>query len=95
MRGGGGAMSLKIRYTRHAEQKFDVLRRHGFEVRREQVEETLRIPEAIIPQEGGRFIAQRAISRRHLLRVVYREEGETKVVITFYPARRGRYEGRV
>ncbi|GIX46978.1 MAG: DUF4258 domain-containing protein [Candidatus Tectimicrobiota bacterium] len=86
---------MKVRYTRHAEQKFEVLRRHGFEVKKEPVEETLRQPQAVIPQERGRFIAQRTVSDRHLLRVVYREEGETKVVITFYPVRRERYEGRI
>jgi len=86
---------MKIRYTRHAEQKFEVLKRQELEVKRSQVEKTLRAPEAVSPQESGRFIAQKAISERHVLRVVYREEGETKVVITFYPARRERYADRV
>jgi hypothetical protein len=38
------------------------------------------------------MIAQRAITDRHVLRVVYREEGDSRVVITFYPGRRMRYE---
>ncbi|MEM3433751.1 MAG: hypothetical protein QXI12_08860 [Candidatus Methanomethyliaceae archaeon] len=88
-------MTVTIRYTRHAEQKLEILKHHGFEVKQEQVEETLCSPEAVFPQEGGRFIAQKAISERHLLRVVYRQEGETKVIITFYPARRERYESRL
>jgi len=86
---------MQIRYTRHAEQKFELLKRHGLEVTREQIEQTLLSPEAVLPQERGRWVAQRAISERHLLRVVYREEDDAKVVITFYPARRERYEGHL
>ena len=81
-----------IGYTRHAREKFEVLKRHGFEVTSDQVEETVLNPERVISQPGDRFIAQKGISERHVLRVVYREEGETRVVITFYPGRRERYE---
>jgi hypothetical protein len=79
-------------YTRHARGKFAVLKRHGFEVTADQVEETVSKPDKVIPQPGGRFIAQKGITERLVLRVVYREEGETRVVITFYPGRRERYE---
>jgi len=57
-----------------------------------QVADTVLNPEKVIAQPGGRFIAQKRITERHVLRVVYREEGETRVVITFYPGRRERYE---
>ncbi len=79
-------------YTKHAEDKFEVLRRHGFAVTHTQVDETVFNPERVIPQPGGRFVAQRGISEQHVLRVVYREDGDTRVVITFYPGRRERYE---
>ncbi|MBL7073655.1 DUF4258 domain-containing protein [candidate division KSB1 bacterium] len=81
-----------IDYTRHARNKFDILKRHGFEVTPDQVEETVLNPEKVIPQPGGRFIAQKGITERHVLRAVYREEEETRKVITFYPGRRERYE---
>lgn len=81
-----------IIYTRHATEKFEVLKRHGFEVTREQVEETLAAPDLVIPQAKGRMIAQRRITDRHVLRVVYRQKGKDRVVITFYPGRRERYE---
>jgi len=84
---------MKLRYARHAGQKFKGLKRHGFEVTQEQVEETLQSPEAVFPQEGGQFIAQKTVSERHLLWVVFRAKGEVKVVITFYPAQC--YENRV
>ena len=38
------------------------------------------------------MIAQRRITDRHVLGVVYRQEVKDRVVITFYPGRRGRYE---
>jgi len=57
-----------------------VLSHHGFPVTPEQVEETLRSPDARFTQPGGRFVAQKAISERHVLRVVYREEDGMKVV---------------
>jgi len=81
-----------VDYTRHARGKFEVLKRYGFEVTSDLVEETVLSPEKVIPQPGGRFIAQKGITERHVLRVVYREEGETRVIITFYPGRRERYE---
>lgn len=81
-----------VDYTHHARGKFEVLKRHGFEITSDQVEETILAPDKVIPQSGGRFIAQKRITPRHVLRVVYREEGETHVVITFYPGRRERYE---
>ena len=82
----------KIIYTKHAQEKFELLHRHGFVVSEEQVEAVIANPEATTPQGGGRTLAQRRVSDRHLLRVIYREEGAGKVVITFYPARRERYE---
>lgn len=84
-----------IVYTRHAEEKFNVLKRHGFEVTREQVEETLTAPDLLIPQTKERMIAQKGITARHALRVVYRQEGDKQVVITFYPGRRERYEANL
>lgn len=83
---------MDAEYTRHARSKFAVLKRHGFDVTPGQVEDTVLHPEKVIAQPGGRLIAQRGITEGHVLRVVYREEGERRVVITFYPGRRERYE---
>ena len=82
----------ELKYTHHAEQKFLVLKRHGFAVTAEQVEETVLHPDRVISQTGGRFIAQRSITARHVLRVIYRMEMNNPVVITFYPGWKERYE---
>ena len=86
---------LRVVFTRHAEGKFDVLERHGFSVSRSRVVDTLLDPDAVLPGTKGRRIAQKRVSEHHVLRVVYREEGEELVVITFYPGRRKYYEGQV
>ena len=86
---------LQVVFTRHAEAKFDVLEQHGFSVERSQVVDTLLEPDVVSPAVKGRWIAQKRISEHHVLRVVYREEGEELVVITFYPGRREYYEGQV
>ena len=82
---------MAIRFTRHAREKFSILARHNFVITEADVIETLTTPDRI---EGDRYppTAQRAISDRHVLRVVYRTEGEDTIVITFYPGRRQRYE---
>jgi hypothetical protein len=82
----------KIHYTNHARAKFALLQRYGFEITMDQVTETVLNPDKVFLQSGGRYIAQKTITERHVLRVVYREEGEARTVITFYPGRRERYE---
>jgi hypothetical protein len=86
---------IRVAYTHHARVKFDLLEQHGFVVTPEQVEDTVLNPEKVTPQPGGRWIAQKGITEQHLLRVVYRQEGDRRVVITFYPGRRQRYEGQL
>lgn len=85
----------EIKYTRHAREKFVVFERHGFEVTGEQVKAAIRNPDQVFSQSGGRFIAQKGITERHVLRVVYRKEEDEYIVITFYPGRRERYESNL
>ena len=88
-------MAKKIVYGTHAEEKFEILRRHGFVVSKRQVRETLQRPDKVEEGFRGRKVAQRRISEKHVLRVVY-EEGQKEIgVVTFYPGRRSRYESSV
>jgi hypothetical protein len=86
---------MAVRYTRHALEKFELLAQHGFPITRQQVEGTVLHPERVESQSADRYMAQTAITPRHLLRVIYRIEGSDQVVITFYPGRRQRYEGPI
>jgi hypothetical protein len=83
---------VRIEFTGHAERKFELLRLHGFPLRREQVEQMVQKPDRVFAQPDGTWIAQRIIGERHVLRVVFRESPGARVVITFYPGRRSRYE---
>ena len=88
-------MAKKIVYGSHAQEKFEILRRHGFVVSKRQVRETLRRPDKVEEGFRGRKVAQRRISEKHVLRVVY-EEGQREIrVVTFYPGRRSRYESSI
>jgi hypothetical protein len=83
---------MAIRFTHHARWKFAMLARHGFSVTEEQVIQTLQTPDRL-EMDRVPYIAQRVLNDRHVLRVVFRKEGDDDVVITFYPGRRDRYEG--
>lgn len=64
--------------------------RHGFRVTPAQVEDTVLRPVGVVPQPGERYSAQKAIAERHVLRVIARVTGSTRVVITCSPGRRAR-----
>jgi hypothetical protein len=87
-------MSRAIRFTRHARGKFDILAEYGYPIAEEQVRDTLLSPDRIEDHQSEQ-IAQKRITNTHVLRVVYRLEGEEMIVITFYPGRRQRYEDNV
>jgi len=84
-------MSKAVRFTRHAEQKFGDLAEIGFIVTKEQVIDVVTNPE-FLNQTVHPPIAQKPVSKNHLLRVVFVEDSDGILVITFYPARRDRYE---
>jgi len=84
-------MVKPVRFTRHAQQKFTDLARLGFIITPEQVLEALRNPEHV-DTDLDPPVAQRAISDRHLVRVVFVENENELRIVTFYPARRERYE---
>ncbi|MCS6909394.1 MAG: DUF4258 domain-containing protein [Anaerolineales bacterium] len=82
---------MAVRFTQHARDKFALLARHGFLVTEEQVVATLVSPDKI-DYDLTPPVAQKALTERHVLRVVFREEQGDLVVVTFYPGRRQRYE---
>ncbi len=83
---------MAIVYTAHAELKFKIFKNHGVLITKRQVEDTILRPDERTKGRKGRLVAQRVMDERHVLRVIY-EEKEDLEVITFYPARRKRYEG--
>lgn len=82
---------MQICFTRHANDKSGVLARHGWSISREQVENTVRNPAYLDRSRAPLRIAQSPLDETHVLRVVYREEQDTMVIITFYPGRKSQY----
>lgn len=88
--------SAKIEFTRHASEKFNLFRRHGLKINKKLIKETVRKPE--LEDNESRKPLKIAISKfgdKHYLRVIYKEEGNARKIITFYPARKGRYESKI
>lgn len=87
---------MKIRYTRHALEKFKVLERHGVRVRKSFVSQTIESPELEDNVLRAPLkIAVGKIDEDHYLRIIYKQEKKVRVIITFFPVRKGRYEGEI
>jgi hypothetical protein len=82
---------MAIRFKEHANEKVKILRRHGMRLTRKSVEDTMKRSDRVVQGLGGRQIAERSLDETHLLRIVFIREGANVLMITVYPARRGRY----
>ncbi|MHA1711125.1 MAG: hypothetical protein ACTSUS_03525 [Candidatus Freyarchaeota archaeon] len=80
----------KVRFTGHAREKFDLVRRYGFDLDRRKVIEAVWNPDRL-DVRGDQRLALKALDERYALRVAYEERKGYLVVITFYPARQDRY----
>ena len=83
---------MTIKFTKHAEDKFEVLRRHGVKISKEKVSGTIRKPDVLNRSRILLIIAQGEFYKRRVLRVVYKIEEGIILVITFYPGRKTQYE---
>lgn len=81
-----------VRFSQHAIVKLEVLKAHGVKIDEELIRSTVTYPERVRQGYRGRQIAERAVAPDHIVRVVYEERPQEIFVITFYPARRGRYD---
>jgi len=80
----------KVKFTKHAIVKFEVVKHYGFEISNKQVIETVLNPERL-DKRDNQYFAIKIINSKHALRVVYEKRKGYLVVITFYPVRRERY----
>jgi len=76
-----------ISYTNYANEKFEILRRHGFMVERASVKQVLELPDSVDTSRKPLVFAERKLDTRYTLRVVFRQEGNASRVVTFYPMR--------
>jgi hypothetical protein len=82
----------RIVFSSHAENKFDILKGHGFDVSKNTIISTLERPDKLESGYRGRRIAQKILDERHIIRVIFEDLPTILRVLTFYPGRRERYE---
>jgi hypothetical protein len=80
----------KIRFTKHAREKFEFVKHYGFEIDESKVVEAIINPTRV-DRKNAQYFAVKAINAKYALRVVYEKRKDYLVVITFYPVRRERY----
>ncbi|KKU59350.1 MAG: hypothetical protein UX81_C0010G0013 [Parcubacteria group bacterium GW2011_GWA2_47_12] len=83
---------MKIRFTKHALEKFEVLKQHRILVSRNRVLNTVIAPEYTDHRRAPLVIAQSTLDINRVLRVVYKKEQDDIKIITFYPGRKSQYE---
>ncbi|MFH1744743.1 MAG: hypothetical protein ABH881_01090 [bacterium] len=66
-------------FTKYAEQKFEILNKHGVFITKEQVEDCLKLPE----KTNKKY--EYLTAEKDGIKIVYKKEGEIINVITFYP----------
>ena len=81
----------RVRFTKHAAEKFQLLNRYGFAVEEKQVLEAVLRPDRL-DEKDGQLLATKVISPKYALRVVCESRKGFLVIITFYPVRRERYD---
>ena len=81
-----------IRFTDHALDKLKEERERGFDVDEDLAIEIVPRPYQVAPARTGRKFGQSLIDERHLLRVLFEEEGDGLVIVTVYIAAREQYE---
>jgi ribulose-5-phosphate 4-epimerase/fuculose-1-phosphate aldolase len=86
---------MDVRFTKHAREKFKVLQNHGVFIPETRVVETVLNPEFVDREtRAPLFVVQGTLDQSHVLRVVYRQEENVIVIITFYPGRMSQYGKR-
>lgn len=80
-----------FRFTKHAKEKFFLLKKYGFTVTQDMVKDALRTPLRVDVRPDGTLVANAALNKKFVLRVAHRYEGDIIIIITVYPGRRKAY----
>lgn len=70
-----------LHFTKYAEKKFDILNKHKVYFTREQIEETVQVPDK--NEKRGKYFS----SQKSGIKVIYKREDGLIKIITFYPIR--------
>lgn len=81
-----------VKFSDHALIKLRILVVHGVKLDEGLIISAVTQPDRVLGGYRGRKIAEKGLDQEHILRVVYEQHAEQLLVVTFYPARRGRYD---
>jgi hypothetical protein len=79
-----------VKFTKHATEKFGLLRTFGFTLTQDQVASTIAAADKR-ENRGQQTISTKVLDGKFALRVVHEERKGIIVVITFYPVKRKDY----
>ncbi len=68
-------------FTKYAESKFDILNKHKVFFTREQIEDTVSMPDKISKKKG--YLS----AKKENIKVIYKKEAGTIKIITFFPVK--------
>ena len=82
--------SKKIRFSKHAREKFELLKKHGFEISEATVEKAVAKP-LLADRRNDQVLVLKPLDQEYAVRVVYKTMNDNIVVLTFYPVKRKRF----
>ncbi len=80
----------RIRLTKHARDKFEFLRRYGFDISEVSIREAVASPSRI-DRRNDQLLALKPLDREYAIRAVYKMTNGNIVVLTFHPMKRERF----
>lgn len=84
---------MKIVFTKHALEKFGILRELGWDFEVAEVKDAIKAPDKTSPtKDGSATEVVKALTEKISLKVVYAKFGDIIWVITFHPVESKRYE---
>lgn len=86
---------MRFVYTSHAEEKLTEKEPKKLGITKVKIQKIVEKPESIDTSDRPVFLAIGGLDKDHSLCVVYRYIQERILLITFFPAKKGRYESKV
>lgn len=76
-----------IYFSNYAVEKFEILKRHNFEIDKEQVIKVLEAPDSVSQSRFSFYISQGRFNQEYNLKIVFKKEYSNIKIITFYPVK--------
>ncbi len=84
---------MKFIFTKHlTRDKLPILKELGWTITKAQIRNTIKNPKWTGITKRNQETAMSVIDKKHILRVIFKREGDIIKVITVHIARRGKYE---